>query len=156
MVAEIFNVYGDDWDRTEDRPGWHSKDAWVGVRIGAELIGGTMYELEAGDRLRPYHTHYANEEWLLVVRGRPTLRTPTGEDQLEEGDVVAFRRGDDGLHQVSNRTDAPVRVLMLSTLIQPEFVHYPDSGVFAARNAKGKQVFRARPGPPLEYWDGVD
>jgi uncharacterized cupin superfamily protein len=41
----------------------------VGARIGAELIGGSMYELEPGDRLWPYHTHHANEEWLLVLRG---------------------------------------------------------------------------------------
>lgn len=99
VVPKVFNLYGGDWDRTEDRPGWRSKDAWVGMHIGAELIGGSMYELEPGDRLWPYHTHHANEEWLLVVRGQPTLRTPEGEHELAEGDVVAFPRGDDGLHQ---------------------------------------------------------
>ncbi len=66
---KVFNLYGDEWDRTEERSGWRSKDAWVGARIGAELIGGSMYELEPGDRLWPYHVHHANEEWLLVVRG---------------------------------------------------------------------------------------
>src|SRR5881227_971811 len=59
-VLKVFNLNGDDWDRSEDRPGWRSKDAWVGQRIGAELIGGSMYELAAGDRLWPYHTHHAN------------------------------------------------------------------------------------------------
>jgi len=34
--------------------------------------------------------------------------------------------GDEGAHQVSNKTDAPIRVLMLSTLIAPDLVHYPD------------------------------
>ena len=90
---DVFNLHGDEWDRTEDRPGWRSKDAWVGARIGAELIGGSMYEVEPGDRLWPYHTHHANEEWLLVLRGEPTLRTPDGERELQEGDVVCFRRG---------------------------------------------------------------
>jgi uncharacterized cupin superfamily protein len=64
-MQKIFNLHGDAWDRSEERPGWHSKDAWVGVRIGGELIGGSMYELEPGDRLWPYHTHHANEEWLM-------------------------------------------------------------------------------------------
>ena len=73
---DVFNLHGDEWDRTEDREGWRSKDAWVGARIGAELIGGSMYELEPGDRLWPYHTHHANEEWLVVLRGEPTLHTP--------------------------------------------------------------------------------
>jgi hypothetical protein len=52
VMPRVFNLYGDvEWDRTEDRPGWRSKDAWVGHHIGGELIGGSMYELEAGDRL---------------------------------------------------------------------------------------------------------
>jgi len=104
-----------------------AKQGRVGRRhIGAELIGGSLYELEPGDRLWPYHVHHANEEWLLVVRGRLALRTPEGEHDLQEGDVVAFPGGDEGAHQVSNKTDAPIRVLMLSTLIAPDLVHYPD------------------------------
>jgi uncharacterized cupin superfamily protein len=156
-MPKIFNLHGDpEWDRTEDRPGWRSKDAFVGRHIGAELIGGSLYELEPGDRLWPYHTHHANEEWLLVVRGRPTLRTPEGEHDLKEGDVVAFPRGDAGLHQVSNRTDAPIRVLMLSSMIAPDLVQYPDSGKVGARNAKGERIILGRPGPILDYWDGED
>ena len=155
-MPKVFNLHGDEWDRTEDRPGWRSKDAWVGARIGAELIGGSLYELEPGDRLYPYHTHHANEEWLLVVRGRPTLRTPDGKHDLREGDVVAFPRGDEGLHQVVNRTDAPIRVLMLSTMIEPDIVHYADSGKLGARNAKGERIMLGRPGPMLDYWDGED
>jgi uncharacterized cupin superfamily protein len=155
-VPKVFNLYGDDWERSEDRPGWRSNDAWVGVRIGAELIGGSMYELEPDQRLWPYHTHFANEEWLLVVRGRPTLRTPDGEHDLIEGDVVAFPRGDEGLHQVINRTEVPIRVLMLSTLIEPDVIHYPDSGKWSGKNAHGERVFFGRPGPPVDYWDGED
>jgi uncharacterized cupin superfamily protein len=155
-VPKIFNLHGDEWDREEDRPGWRSKDAWVGRRIGAELLGGSLYELAPGDRLYPYHTHHANEEWLLVVRGEPTLRTPDGEQPLREGDVVAFPRGDEGLHQVLNRTETPIRVLMLSSMIAPDIVDYPDSGKLGARDAKGKRIMLGRPGPILDYWDGED
>lgn len=155
-MPKVFNLHGDDWDRTEDRPGWRSKDAWVGERIGAELIGGSLYELEPGDRLFPYHAHHANEEWLLVVRGRPTLRTPEGEHDLSEGDVVAFPRGEAGLHQVRNRTEHPVRVLMLSTLLMPEVVEYADSRKLGVRNAKAERIAMTRPGDMLDYWDGED
>jgi uncharacterized cupin superfamily protein len=155
-MPKIFNLNGDEWDRTEDRPGWRSKDAWVGGRIGAELIGGSMYELEPGDRLWPYHTHHANEEWVVVLRGRPTLRTPDGERALQEGDVVAFPRGKAGAHQISNPTDAPIRVLMLSTLIKPDVVEYLDSGKVGARSVDGERIMLGRPGPELDYWDGED
>jgi len=90
------------------------------------------------------------------VRGRPTLRTPEGENELSEGDMVAFPRGNEGLHQVSNRTDAPIRVLMPSTLIEPDLVHYADSGKFGARSLTGERILLSRPGPMLDYWDGED
>ena len=150
---KVFNLFGDAWDRTEDRPGWRSKDAWVGAHVDAELIGGSLYELEPGDRLWPYHTHHANEEWLIVVRGEPTLRTPEGERTLTEGDVVCFRRGREGAHQVSNRTDSPIRVLMLSTLVSPDIVEYLDSGKVGARSVRGERIMLSRPGPELDYWE---
>ena len=153
---DVFNLHGDEWDRVEEREGWRSRDAWVGARLGAELIGGSLYELEPGDRLWPYHTHHANEEWLIVVRGTPTLRTPDGEQELREGDVACFRRGPDGAHQVSNRTGSPVRVLMLSTLLAPEIVEYLDTGKIGTRDARGNRLTLSRPGPPADYWEGED
>ena len=153
---KVFNLNSDEWDLTEDREGWHSRDAWVGAHIGAELLGGTMYELEPGNRLCPYHAHYANEEWLVTLRGKPTLRTPEGEQMLQEGDVVCFPRGKEGAHQVINRTEAPIRVLMLSTQIAPEIVEQLDSGKIGARSASGEQILLSRPGPRLDYWDGED
>jgi uncharacterized cupin superfamily protein len=153
---KVFNLNGDEWDRVEEREGWRSKDAWVGAHIDAELIGGSMYELEPGDRLWPYHTHHANEEWMVVLRGTPTLRTPEGEQELAEGDVVCFRRGKDGLHQVRNAAGEAIRVLMLSTLISPDLVEYPDSGKVGARSVAGERILLSRPGPILDYWDGED
>jgi uncharacterized cupin superfamily protein len=153
---KVFNLNGDEWDRVEDRPGWRSKDAWVGAHLDGELIGASMYELEPGDRLWPYHTHHANEEWIIVLRGRPTLRTPEGEQQLFEGDVVAFPRGPAGAHQITNRTEEPLRVLMLSTLLSPDIIEYLDSGKVAAVDAQGKRLFRAFRGADAEYWEGED
>jgi uncharacterized cupin superfamily protein len=153
---KAFNLYGDDWDGAQERPGWRSTNARVGVRLDAELLGGSLYELEPGDRLFPYHRHHANEERLIVVRGQPTLRSPDGEQELHEGDVVVFPRGEGGAHQVSNRTEAPIRVLMLSSAVLPEIVEYPDSGKIAARDAKGDRLLLTRPGPMLDYWDGED
>jgi uncharacterized cupin superfamily protein len=154
--VKVFNLNGDEWDRTEDREGWRSKDAWVGHHIGSELIGGSMYELEPGDKLWPFHTHHANEEWLIVVRGEPTLRAHDGEHTLREGDVVAFPRGKEGAHQVINRTDSPIRVLMLSTLLKPDIIEYLDTGKIGARSVAGDRIMLSRPGPELDYWEGED
>ena len=153
---EVFNLDSDSWDRTEDREGWRSKDAWVGAKLEGELIGASMYEVEAGSKLWPFHTHHANEEWMLVVRGNPTLRTAEGMEDLREGDMVCFRRGKDGFHQVINSTEAPIRVLMISTLIAPDIVEYADTGKVGARSVAGERIMFGRPGPELDYWEGED
>lgn len=157
-MPTTFNLNQDptEWDRSADRPGWRSQAVSVSRRIGGELLGASMYELEPGSRLFPYHTHYANEEWLLVVRGQPTLRTTDGEQELQAGDVAAFPRGDAGLHQLINGTPEPVRVLMLSTKLVPELVSYPDSDKLGAHDAAGNRLLLSRPGPMLDYWDGED
>src|SRR5919108_285583 len=129
---KIFNLNSDEWDRTEEREGWRIKDAWVGAHVDAELIGASMYDVE------------------------PTLRTHEGEQQLREGDVVAFPRGKEGAHQIRNDTDAPIRVLMLSTLIAPDIVEYLDTGKIGARSVAGDRILFARPGPELEYWEDED
>jgi uncharacterized cupin superfamily protein len=153
---KVFNLHGDEWDGTRDRDGWRVKAALVGRRIDAELIGATLSEVEPGSKLWPYHTHYANEEWVIVLQGEPTVRTPEGEQVLKEGDVVCFRRGKLGAHQILNRTDTPVRVVMLSTLIDPETIEYLDTGKILAKDADGEDVSFARPGPPVEYWEGEE
>jgi uncharacterized cupin superfamily protein len=154
--VKVFNLYGDEWEFTRDRDGWRSRFAGVGGHIGAELIGATVSEVEPGERLWPYHTHHSNEEWIIVVRGEPTLRTPEGERTLAEGDVACFVRGTEGAHQVINRTMSPVRVLMLSTVISPEIIEYLDSGKILLKDARDDDVFQGRLGPELEYWDGED
>ncbi len=151
-----FNLNGDDWDGTRDREGWRVKGVLVGQRIGGELIGATMSEVEPGSKLWPYHTHHLNEEWAIVLRGKPTLRTPDGEHELREGDVVCFPRGKRGAHQISNRTESPVRVLMLSSMIGGEVIEFLDTGKVLAKGADDEDIMFARPGPTVEYWEGEE
>jgi uncharacterized cupin superfamily protein len=91
---------------------------------------------------------------LVVLRGRPTLRTPEGERELIEGDVACFARGGAGAHQVRNATEEPVRVLMLSTRIAPEIIEYPDSDKILTKDAKDDDIFTTRCGEPVDYWEG--
>jgi uncharacterized cupin superfamily protein len=153
---KTFNLHSDEWDATRDREGWRAKGVLVGQRIGGELLGATMSEVEPGSRLWPYHTHHLNEEWVVVLRGEPTLRTPEGEHVLKEGDVVCCPRGKDGAHQIINRTDSPIRVLMLSSMVRGEIIEYLDTGKVLAKDVQDEDIMFARPGPAVEYWEGED
>jgi uncharacterized cupin superfamily protein len=89
------------------------------------LLGASLYELERGNFMI-YHAHHGAEELLIVLRGRPTLRTPDGERQLDEGDVVHFPTGPEGAHGIKNDTDEPVRYIVAGIRQSPEVVEYPD------------------------------
>jgi uncharacterized cupin superfamily protein len=101
-------------------------------RAGAQELGATLYELEAGGAVSPYHVHHANEELLIVLDGNPALRTPEGTRRLDPGAVVAFRRGENGAHRVTNPGPAPARVLIVSTMHFPEVAEHPDIGTVMA------------------------
>jgi uncharacterized cupin superfamily protein len=124
------NLFGDEWDGGRERPGWQWKRLSVGERLGAEKIGASLYELAPGQRTFPYHWQAVEEEWLIVLAGRPTLRDPSGERTLEPGDCAVFKRGPQGAHTVRNDTDEPARLLMLSSDRDgpAEIAFYPDSG----------------------------
>ena len=100
---ESFNLFDGELDDERTEPaGFTWRRAIVGAKLGAEKLGASLYELQPGEKSFPYHYEYGAEEWLLVVAGRPTLRTPDGEHELRNGDVVVFREGPAGAHQVRN------------------------------------------------------
>jgi uncharacterized cupin superfamily protein len=103
----------------------------LGKLLDAEETGTSVYELPPGQAICPYHYEHAEEEWLIVLAGRPSLRHPDGTEQLEPWDVVCFPRGPRGAHAVRNETDEPVRVLMYSTMKYPAATVYPDSDKIA-------------------------
>jgi uncharacterized cupin superfamily protein len=53
---KVFNLNGDG-DEPLEREGWRIKETFVGHRVGGELIGASMSEVEPGNKLWPYHTH---------------------------------------------------------------------------------------------------
>jgi uncharacterized cupin superfamily protein len=130
------NIWTDEWDPSEDWSGGGGQSKRL--PRGSDL-GASVYELEPGNWV-VYHFHHASEELLVVLRGRPTLRTGEGSRELQEGDVVHFPTGPDGAHGVSNDTDEPVRFLMASTLHSPEVVEYPDLKQLTAQARTASQT----------------
>lgn len=120
------------WDAELDDPPFACRAMRIGMHAGAQELGATLYEIDPGGAISPYHAHHANEELLLVLSGTPRLRTPYGERTLKPGAVVAFPRGAGGAHRVTNAGDAPepARVVIVSTTNFPDVAEYPDHGTW--------------------------
>jgi uncharacterized cupin superfamily protein len=149
------------FDPPAEREGFQSRRAKLGAQAGAEHLGLSLYEIEPGSAPFPLHYHLDNEELLIVIAGQPSLRTPNGERRLTEGEVVSFPVGEAGAHQVVNRSDAPVRIMILSEMNAPEIAIRPESGKLSAfgrppgSTADGiHDVYFRR--DAVEFWEGEE
>jgi uncharacterized cupin superfamily protein len=152
------SIHNPQFDDASEREGFRNRRSRLGRQAGGERLGASLYEVEPGNATFPYHYHFGNEELLVVVRGRPHLRTPEGWRQLEEGEMVAFPVGERGAHQIANRSDEMIRFLLLSEMNSPDMVVYPDSAkIGASENAPGSpgEFLRAnfRSSDAVDYWE---
>jgi uncharacterized cupin superfamily protein len=138
----------------EDPDGYRAGLFRFGKRLGLDALGVSVYEIPPGVAICPYHYEYGEQEALLVLEGRPTLRSPDGTRVLEPWDTVGFPPGPEGAHKVQNDTDETVRVLMFSTVNVPAATVYPDSdkiGIWVGNEDDDVLVRRA---DRRRYYDG--
>jgi uncharacterized cupin superfamily protein len=141
------------WDE-DDPDGFKAGMLRPGPDLGAKETGMSVYELPPGQAICPYHYEYGEDEWLLVLAGRPSVRTPDGTDELEPWDVVFFPKGPDGAHQVRNDGDEPARVVMWSTIVYPSATAYPDSDKIAVWTGIREENVMVRRSSNVDYWEG--
>jgi uncharacterized cupin superfamily protein len=127
------NVYEPTWDAERDEPPFRWRRSRIGRQAGARQLGASLFELEPGAATFPLHIHYANEELLVVVAGRPTLETLSGSRALSPGEVVSLPAGRSGAHRVRNDSGEIARVLIVSTMHAPDINEFPETGEYWVR-----------------------
>jgi len=151
------NIFEPHFDESRDQPGFRCRRARVGRQAGAERLGASVWEVPPGQAAYPYHFHYVEEELLFVLSGRPSLRTPEGWRDLGPGETVAFTVGEGGAHQLVNRGEQPVRLLVVSPNGAPDICVYPDSdkvGVYERVSQGGGLRELYRRSDAVDYYDG--
>jgi len=128
------NIYEPEFDVEQDRPPYTWRRARVGRAAGSERLGASVFAVPPGGTTFPLHAHLHNEELLVVVAGAPTLRTLEGARTLAPGEVVAFRAGRAGAHELRNDSPEPVSLLIVSTMLAPEVNLFPDTNELWVRN----------------------
>lgn len=141
MVSEqlVVNVRTLEWTGRENGGGWKR----LARAAGGDQLGCTLEVLPPGGRPAPYHYHLANEEAMFVLDGDATLRTPRGERPITTGDYAAFPAGPAGAHTIENTGDDEVRILLMSTMHQPDVIVRPDEST-------ARVIAGVAPGEPRE------
>jgi uncharacterized cupin superfamily protein len=150
----VANVFDPDFDDPRGQPGFEHVRARLGRQAGTEQLGMSLFEVPPGQAAYPYHWHVGQEELLIVLEGRPSLRTPGGWRELEEGEVLPCLTGERGGHQLVNRTGSRVRFLAISTTHSPDVCVYPDSGKVGVYTAPvgGRALYRQS--DSVDYFEG--
>lgn len=138
----------------EDPDGFRAGMFKLGAEVGAEQTGASLYEVPPGQAVCPYHYEYGEEEWVLVIEGRPAVRTPEGTEELGPGEVAFFPKGPAGAHQIRNDSDRPVRILMWSNVVYPTATAYPDSGKVGVWTGDEREDLVVPRSSKVGYFDG--
>ena len=79
MGVTKVNILSIELDEPLDEAGFRHVETVLAPRLGAQRIGASVYQGEAGVPIWLYHYHHGIEEWLYVITGAPVLREPAGE-----------------------------------------------------------------------------
>lgn len=125
------------------------------LRNTATGLGGHPFDLELsrlgpGECGCPFHSHAAEWELFLILRGSATVRTDSAVQTLQPGDVVLHPPGE--AHQITNhgKTET-LEFLLIANNAPVEYWHYPDSNKWGFRAPR--KFFRAT---EADYWDGEE
>ena len=121
--------------------------------VGSEYrVGVSIEELPPGKQSCPFHWHVKEEEHILALEGRATLRLGDERIELKAGDYVCFPARQSAGHCLVNESDAPFRFVMIGERKPDEVCVYPDSNKVLVRSL-GQLLDRAA---VKDYWDGED
>lgn len=92
---------------------------------GLSQFGAFVEILAPGARSSHNHWHESEDEMVYMLEGTATLIEGTQEQELHAGAAAVFPAGQETGHCLENRSDAPVRYLVIGTRAPRDRVHYP-------------------------------
>jgi uncharacterized cupin superfamily protein len=125
---EIINIF----DKTGMKeasygPKYNGAEKEVATLLGAKNIGFHLEVLNPKTFSCPYHYHTEEEELFIMLEGEAIFRKNGEFKKVKAGDLIYCEIGFTSAHQIYNHSELPFKYFVLSTKIQNELCHYPDS-----------------------------
>jgi uncharacterized cupin superfamily protein len=95
---------------------------------GLTQMGANLVTLLPGMTSTQRHWHEQEDEVLFMIEGCATVIENDGPHEIGPGDICCWPAGVPNAHHVMNRSDAPVRYLVVGAGPLADRVHYPDQG----------------------------
>ncbi len=95
---------------------------------GLTQLGANICTLMPGTKSAQRHWHEQEDEFLYMIEGRAVMVDDDGAHEIGPGDICCWPGGEANAHHVWNRSDAPVRYLVVGAGPVADRVHYPDEG----------------------------
>jgi len=118
--------FGTDYPAPHDALCSHRERQALGNEFGLTQFGVNMVRLPPGQASAQRHWHRLEDEFVMVLRGKLTLVTDAGEQEIGPGMVAGFPAGVADGHHLVNRSDEDAVYLEIGTRAEMEECFYPD------------------------------
>lgn len=119
----------------------------LGDVFGLSNFGVNLTRLAPGAVSALRHAHSRQDEFVYVLRGKPTLHTDEGKTVLAPGMCAGFKAGTGNGHRLLNETAEEVEYLEIGDRSAGDMGSYPDDDLQASL-VEGRWVFTHKDGRP--------
>lgn len=120
----------------------------LGDLFGLTNFGVNITRIPPGGISALRHAHSAQDEFIYVLEGSPTLITDGGETSLKPGMCAGFKSGTGDGHHLVNRSQSDVTYLEIGDRSAGDSVNYPDDDLKIVVGADGGRRFVHKDGSP--------
>ncbi len=115
---------------------------------GLSQFGAFIEELPPGSRSGHRHWHVAEDEMVYILSGNGVL-VEDHETPLHPGDVACWPAGTPVGHRIDNRSDHPLRYLVVGTRLPDDVIYYADHDLITHKNGACRRYTHADGRPYL-------
>ena len=121
----------------------------LGDTGGLTQFGAHLVTLPPNTWASQRHWHSAEDEFVYILSGTPTLIDDDGETQLQPGDACTHKAGDGNGHHVVNNSNEDATLLVVGTRNKEnDSCYYPDVDLELPANGTDNRVPYHKEGTP--------